>query len=264
MDDQLRELERRVLGGDALLLPALRRAYERAGPMDAPPKPKPGAGPVMVPIPQPHRRSRTPLYDKVTILPTASGGAVNSLAFTHFVGGLDPVTSEPKTIADTSSTTQNGLLPSQDSYFFWQAIAVVPDAGSRVSDVEAIWNDCILDFESSSSRTLRWPIRDLMRRPALMPQDEAGVLRLSETTPERRIVMIPGERRVMRPDGVRTIRGRFPLEIGGQDNARIHVSGVLRQPTEGLVRLMVILYGILLTPPAAIGGRSTARTASRH
>lgn len=63
-------------------------------------------------------------------------------------------------------------------------------------------------------------------------------------------IRVPGRRRVMRPQGPITIASRFPFEITGQCNTRLRISGAPRRRIEGVVRLMLILHGILLTPTA--------------
>lgn len=251
MDQEVRELERKVLAGDASLLPALRRAYHRVGPIEDEPertKAPSRRAPILIPQPVTAQARRRPLWDKVLIPPTRSGESVSCWAFDRAVGEQDPISGECKLAADTS-VTAHGILPAQESLFMWHAVSVVPDSGSSASDVESAWNDLALEFLSTGptgAPTHRWPLRDLMRPPTVMPQDENGVLRLAGTVHTPRDVRLPGRRRVLRPQGPVTINARFPLEITWQSNARLRIVGVLRRRTESVVRLMLILHGVLI------------------
>lgn len=256
MDKELRELERKVLGGDASLLPALRRAYQRAGPIDdetEKPKLPAKSHPLLIPQPIAHQPRRRPLWDKVLIPPTQAGDGVSSWAFEWGAGALDPISGDLKTAADTSASLHGRILPTQDSCFFWQAVSIVPDSGSVASDVETVWNDLVLELWPNGPAGVashRWPIRNVMRPPTVMPQDESGVLHLAGTVHSPLDIRVPGRRRVMRPQGPITIASRFPFEITGQCNTRLRISGAPRRRIEGVVRLMLILHGILLTPTA--------------
>lgn len=254
MDKELRELERKVLGGDASLLPALRRAYQRAGPIDdetEKPKLPAKSHPLLIPQPIAHQPRRRPLWDKVLIPPTQADGGVSRWAFDHATGEQDPVSGEFKTTADTSVSHNGRILPTQDSCFYWQAVSIVPDSGSVASDLETVWNDLVLELWPNGPAGVashRWPIRNVMRPPTVMPQDESGVLHLAGTVHSPLDIRVPGRRRVMRPQGPITIASRFPFEITGQCNTRLRIEGVLRRRTESVVRLMLILHGIVLAP----------------
>lgn len=251
MDDALRELERRVLSGDASALLALRKAYQRAGQVQED-EPKRSNGLKLVPLPPATAASayRTPLYDVVAVPPTPVESEVLGWVFHWGAGAYDPVLGRAKSLADTSADASwNDILPPR-SVFFWSGLSVVPDSGSLFSDVEALWNDCALEFWSSSTNTShRWPLRYVMQAPATMSTSEDGVLQLAGAmAAHARSVRVPGRRRVVRQGGVREIRGRFPFEIAPQCNTRLRLIGKLRQPVSRVTRLMVILHGVRLSP----------------